>query len=201
MTRAALYARVSTTQHGQDVGLQLDELRQVAVQRGWTVADTYVDDGRSGADRHRPALARMLEDARRGRLDVVAVWKLDRLARDMAHLLEVAGLLETSGVDLCAVRDAAVDTTTPTGRFSLQILGSVAELERSLVKERVVAGLERARQRGVKLGRPRTQVDMRPVYAMLRTGHSLRATAEALGISRRTLTRRLALEPMPPADG
>ena len=84
--RAALYARVSTTGHGQDVGLQLDELRQVARQRGWVVQDEYVDAGVSGAKTSRPALDRMLADAREGRIDVVAIRKLDRLARSVRHL-------------------------------------------------------------------------------------------------------------------
>ena len=86
--RAAIYARVSTTGHGQDVGLQVEELRQVAAQRGWVVYDTFIDAGVSGAKTSRPALDRMLSDAREGRIDVVAVWKLDRLARSVAHLPE-----------------------------------------------------------------------------------------------------------------
>ncbi len=156
--RVALYARVSTAHHGQDVGLQLDELRQVATQRDRDVVAEHVDHGLSGGDHHRPALAAMLDQARRGKVDLAAVWKLDRLARDVRHLLGVAGELEACGVGLCSVRDAHVDTTTAQGRISLQILGSVAELER----------------------------------AMVRRGHSIRETARALGVSERTVRRRLA---------
>ncbi len=192
MTRVALYARVSTAHHGQDVGLQLDELRQVATQRDWDVVAEHVDHGLSGGDRDRPALAAALDQARRGRVDLVAVWKLDRLARDIRHLLALVSDLESWGVGLVSLRDANVDTTSAQGRFSLQILGSVAELERAMARERVVAGLERARRQGKVLGRPRRRLDMRPVKAMLRQGHSIRETARALGVSERTLRRRIA---------
>ncbi len=151
--RAALYARVSTTGHGQDAGLQLDELRQVAAQRGWE-AVAYVDEGVSGAKDSRPALDRMLVDAREGRLDVVAIWKLDRLARSVRNLLELVDSLNAWGVGLVSLRDAHIDTTTPSGRFTLQILAAVAELERELVRERVIAGVRRAQAAGKHCGRP-----------------------------------------------
>ena len=189
--RAALYARVSTSNHGQDVGLQLEELRQVAAQRGWTVAEEFVDAGISGARTQRPALDRMLAAAREGRVDVVAIWKLDRLARSVAHLLEIADSLNAWGVGLVSVRDAHVDTTSPAGRFALQILGAVAELERSLVRERVIAGVRRAQAAGKHCGRPRVELDLRPAVAMLDQGHGLKTIAKALGVSRATLRRRL----------
>ena len=188
--RAALYARVSTTGHGQDVGLQLDELRQVAAQRGWE-AVAYIDEGVSGAKDSRPALDRMLVDAREGRLDVVAIWKLDRLARSVRHLLELADSLNAWGVGLVSIRDAHIDTTTPSGRFTLQILGAVAELERGLVRERVIAGVRRAQAAGKHCGRPKVELDLRPALAMLGQGHGLKTTAKALGVSRATLRRRL----------
>ena len=193
--RAALYARVSTSHQGQDVGLQLDELRQVAAQRGWCVVSEHIDDGRSGADRTRPALAAALEDARLGQFDLLAIWKIDRLVRDTRHLLEVVAQLEGWGVGLASLRDSHIDTSTAQGRFTLQILSSVAELEKAMIRERVVAGIERARRRGVTLGRPRVRVDMRPVRAMLTQGYSIRQTAAAMGLSERTLRRRIAEEP------
>jgi len=188
--RAALYARVSTTGHGQDVGLQLDELRQVAAQRGWK-AVAYVDEGVSGAKDSRPALDRMLVDAREGRLDVVAIWKLDRLARSVRNLLELVDSLNAWGVGLVSLRDAHIDTTTPSGRFTLQILAAVAELERELVRERVIAGVRRAQAAGKHCGRPKVELDLRPALAMLGQGHGLKTTAKALGVSRATLRRRL----------
>ena len=190
-SRVALYARVSTSHRGQDVGLQLDELRRVAAQRGWAIVAEHVDEGRSGADRARPALADALEAARLGHIDLLAIWKLDRLARDTRHLLDVVSHLEEYGVGLVSLRDSHIDTSTAQGRFSLQILSSVAELEKEMIRERVRAGLERARRRGVKLGRPPVPLDMRPVRAMLAQGHSIRETARALGVSGRTLRRRL----------
>ncbi len=96
--RAALYARVSTVGHGQDVGLQLDELRQVAGQRGWEVVEEFTDEGVSGVKTSRPALDRMLADAQAGRFDVVAVWKLDRLGRSLQHVLGVLDQLTGQGV-------------------------------------------------------------------------------------------------------
>ena len=122
--RAALYARVSTVGHGQDVGLQLDELRQVAVQRGWTVADghEYVDEGVSGVKDSRPALDQMLAAARAGKLDVIAVWRLDRLGRDLRHLLAVCEDLASWGVGLVSLRDAGFDTTSAQGKLLLAVL-------------------------------------------------------------------------------
>jgi DNA invertase Pin-like site-specific DNA recombinase len=192
--RAAIYARVSTTHHGQDVGLQIEELYRVAEQRGWEVVGVYQDEGISGAKSARPALDRMLEDAARGRLDVIAVWKLDRLARSVLHLLDIAAALNTWGVGLVSVRDAHVDTTTPGGRFTLQILGAVAELERSLIQERVVAGVRRAQAQGKHCGRPRREVDLRPALALGAQGHGLKSIAKMLGLPRSTLRRRLAEE-------
>jgi len=188
--RAALYARVSTL-NGQDVGLQLDELRQVAGQRGWEVVAEFCDEGLSGAKTERPGLHRMLEQAREGRIDLVAIWKLDRLARSVAHLLHLADSLNAWGVGLVSVRDAHVDTTTPAGRFTLQILGAVAELERSLIRERVVAGVRRAQASGKHCGRPKVELDLRPAVALLEQGRSLKETSRILGLSRNTLRRRL----------
>lgn len=188
--RTAIYARVST-HNGQDVGLQVDELLQIAGQRGWEVVNTFIDEGISGSKTQRPALDRMLEQAREGRFDVVAIWKLDRLARSVAHLLELADSLNAWGVGLVSVRDAHVDTTTPAGRFTLQILGAVAELERSLIQERVIAGVRRAQAAGKHCGRPKVELDLRPALAMLDQGHGLKTTAKALGVSRATLRRRL----------
>lgn len=190
-TRVALYARVSTSGHGQDVGLQVEELRAVAAQRGWEVAGVYEDAGVSGTKASRPGLDRLLEDARLGRFELVAVWKLDRLARSVSHLLGVTEALKGWGVGLVSLRDAHVDTTTPAGRFSLQILGAVAELERSMIQERVVAGVRRAQAAGKHCGRPRRELDVRPAVALLREGRGLKEVARILKVPRATLRRRL----------
>lgn len=202
--RAALYARVSTLRHGQDVGLQLEELRQVAAQRGFVVVQEFVDDGVSGAKASRPALDRMLADAQAGRIDVVMVWKLDRLARSLAHLLEIVAVLSAAHVSFVSLRDPGIDTTTPTGRLMLQIVGAFGEFERALVQERVRAGVERAKAAGKHCGRRRTELDLRPALALLREGRDLKEIARILKISRTTLRRRLneagCWPPTPPVE-
>jgi DNA invertase Pin-like site-specific DNA recombinase len=188
--RAALYARVSTVAHGQDVGIQLDELRQVAAHRGWTTSD-YIDDGVSGARDSRPALDRMLADARAGRLDLVAVWRLDRLGRDLRHLLVVIDQLTAWGVGFVSLRDAGLDTTSPSGRLLLQLLGAFSEYEKAAIRERVVAGVRRAQAAGKHCGRPPKEIDVRPAVALLKEGRDLKEAARILKISRNTLRRRL----------
>ncbi|MFZ5481056.1 MAG: recombinase family protein [Myxococcota bacterium] len=189
-TRAALYVRCSTGH--QDVGLQLDELRAVAAQRGWEVAGVYEDTGISGTERSRPALDRLIADCKAGRVDVVVVWKLDRLARSVVHVCTLAESLHAWGVGLVSVRDATIDSTTPSGRFTLVILAAVAEMERALIVERVRAGVERARRNGKHLGRPRVALDARPALAMMEQGYGIKSIAKAMGVPRSTLRRRLA---------
>ena len=189
--RAALYARVSTSNHGQDVGLQLDELRQVAAQRGWRIVDEFVDEGISGAKDSRPALDRMMAAAQAGRMDVVMIWKLDRLGRSLRNLLVIIESLSVAGVGLTSVRDPGIDTTSPTGRLLLQLLGCFAEYERDLLRERVIAGVRRAQAAGKHCGRPRVELDLRPALALLKEGRSLKETSRILGVSRNTLRRRL----------
>lgn len=192
--RAALYGRVSTTGHGQNVDMQLDELRQVAGQRSWTVHREYVDEGISGAQESRAALDAMLEDARQGKLDVVAVWKLDRLGRSLQHLLCVLDELTRVGVQFVSVRDSGIDTTSPSGRLLLHLLGAFAEFERGLIRERVIAGVQRAQQSGKHCGRPRVDMDLRAATILLGQGHSLREVADMLRVPRTSLRRRLLEE-------
>ena len=187
--RAALYARVSTTGNGQDVGLQLDELRLVAVQRGWNPIE-YVYDGVSGAKDSRPALDRMMADARAGKLDLVAVWRFDRFARSTKHLLVALDELRCLGVDFLSLREQ-VDTSTPMGRAVLTIIAAISELERETTRERVIAGVRRAQAAGKHCGRPRVDMDLRPAQALLKEGRSLKETSRILGVSRTTLRRRL----------
>ncbi len=191
LKRVAIYARVSTTGHGQDVGLQLDELRQVAQQRGWKIAAEFVDEGISGGERSRPALDEMLDAARRGKLDLVVVWKLDRLGRSIQHLLQILDELQHHGVGFVSVRDAGIDTTSATGRLLLHLLAAFAEYERNLIRERVIAGVRRAQAAGKHCGRPRVEMDLRPAVSMLEAGYGLKAVATSLGVSRATLRRRL----------
>ncbi len=189
--RAALYARTSTIGAGQDVGLQLEELRLAGTQRGWKAVREYVDEGVSGAETQRPELERLLCDARAGRLDLVVVWKLDRLGRSLQHLLSLLDELQHLGVGFVSLRDAGLDSTSPTGRLLLHLLGAFAEFERCLIRERVIAGVRRAQAKGVHCGRPEVHIDLRPATSMLEAGYGLKAIATSLGVSRSTLRRRL----------
>ncbi len=194
VTRAALYARVSTSNHGQDVGLQLDELRQVAAQRGYVTTE-YVDQGVSGVKISRPALDRMLADAQAGKLDVVLVWKLDRLGRSLQHVLSILDALTGQGVDFVSLRDAGLDSTTPAGRLFTAMIAAFAAFERDLIQERVVAGVRRAQAAGKHCGRPRKATADKALVAakgLLEQGWGWRAVSEATGIQKDTLRRRLA---------
>lgn len=181
-TRVAIYARVSTTNHGQDVTLQTRELRQFAEARGWQVAGEYVDAGVSGAKDSRPELNRLMADAHKRRFDVVAVWRFDRFARSVSHLLRALETFRALGIEFVSFSEQ-MDTSTPTGKMIFTVLGAVAELERSLIAERVKAGLRNARAKGRKLGRPRVSVDAVKVAALRAQGHSWPKIARELGVS------------------
>ena len=188
--RVALYARISTTGRGQDSGLQLDELRQVAAQRGWTIIGEYADDGISGTKDTRPALDRMMADVRRGRIDVIMVWRFDRFARSVSHLLVALNEFRERGVDFISVREQ-VDTSTPMGRAVFTIVAAIAELEREIIVERVRAGVARAQAHGKHCGRPRRDLDLRAAHVLLGQGIGIRQVAAMLGLPRTSLTRRL----------
>src|SRR5580698_5293623 len=145
--RVAIYARVSTIGNGQSPEMQLRELREFCERRGWIVADEYVDIGISGATDSRPELNRLIADAHKRRFEVVCVWKFDRFARSVSHLLRALETFKALGVEFCSFSEQ-MDTSTPTGKMIFTVLGAVAELERSLIVERVRAGLRNARAKG-----------------------------------------------------
>lgn len=181
--RAAIYARVSTVD--QEPENQLRELRAYVSARGWSGVE-YVDHGISGAKERRPALDQLLADATRRRIDVVVCWRLDRLGRNLRHLVTLLDELTASGVRFVSIGEG-IDLGTPAGRLQLHILAALAEFERERVRERVLAGLERARTQGTALGRPRAAlpVDRLATVASL----SATAAAAALGVSRSTIKR------------
>lgn len=189
--RAALYARVSTTDKGQDPELQLVDLRKAAEARGWSVVGEYTDNGVSGAKESRPALDRMLRDVKAKRVDVVAVWKLDRLGRSLQHLLRLLSDMDAAGVAFVSTGDSGMDTTTANGRFMFQIIGAVAEFERSMIRMRVQAGVTRAIAGGKKWGRQVVAIDLTAPRLLLAQGRSQRQVALMLGLNERTLRRRL----------
>jgi DNA invertase Pin-like site-specific DNA recombinase len=180
--RVAIYARVSTANNGQDPTMQTRELREYAERRGWTVAGEYVDIGISGTKEKRAELDRLMADAHRRRFDVVAVWKFDRMARSVSHLLRVLETFGTLAIHFVSLSEA-IDTATPAGKMVFTVLGAVAELERSLIVERVRAGLRNARAKGKRLGRPRVTVDPAKIASLRAQGRSWPQIARELGIS------------------
>jgi DNA invertase Pin-like site-specific DNA recombinase len=152
-TKAAIYARVSTNNNGQDPTMQTRELREYCERRGWQVADCYVETGISGSKESRPELDRLMTDAHQRRFDAVLVWKLDRFGRSLRHLVNALAELEALGVAFVSLRDN-LDLSTPSGRLMFQIIGAMAEFERSLIVERVKAGMRNARAKGKRIGRP-----------------------------------------------
>jgi DNA invertase Pin-like site-specific DNA recombinase len=183
--RVAIYARVSTTNSGQSPEMQLRELREYCQHRGWELVDEYVDAGISGAKDSRPELNRLNADARRRRFDAVVVWKFDRFARSVSHLLRALEEFRSLGIEFVSLSEQ-VDTSTPTGKMIFTVLGAVAELERSLIAERVRAGLRNARAKGRRLGRPRKALDAHRIAHLRREGASWRAVGAALGVSTTT---------------
>ena len=186
--RVAIYARVSTTNHGQDVSMQTRELRQFAEARGWTIAGEYIDEGVRGAKDSRPELNRLMADAHKRRFDIVCVWRFDRFARSVSHLLRALETFKALGIDFVSFSEQ-MDTSTPAGKMVFTVLGAVAELERSLIVERVRAGLRNARSKGKKLGRPSKGIDRSTVETLRSQGVSWRAIAEKLGVGIGTLYR------------
>jgi DNA invertase Pin-like site-specific DNA recombinase len=181
--RAAIYARVSTAD--QNATNQTLELGRYIAARGWTAVE-YVDHGISGAKDRRPALDRMMADAKRRKFDVVVCWKLDRFGRSLQHLVNGIQSLTDAGVGFQSLGEG-IDTQSATGRLMLGILASFAEFERDRIRERVLAGLQRAKSQGKRLGRPKTNP---PTERLATVAHlSLTEAATALGISRATIKR------------
>jgi len=180
--RCAIYARISTSNHGQDVGMQTRELRQFAEARGWEITGEYLDEGISGTKDSRPELNLLMADAHKRKFDCVVVWKFDRFARSVSHLLRALETFNALGVGFVSLSES-LDTSTPAGKMVFTVLGAVAELERSLIAERVRAGLRNARAKGKRLGRPRYAVDAEQVRALRQAGLSIRQIARKVGCS------------------
>jgi DNA invertase Pin-like site-specific DNA recombinase len=180
--------------------MQLRELREYADRRGWEVTAEYVDQGWSGAKAERPELGRLMADARKRRFDAVLVWKLDRWGRSLAESIGTIQECVSLGIRFVAVtQNIDTDESNPTSRFLLHIMAAFSELERELIRERVVAGLRSAKAKGKRLGRPR-RVFRRDLALQLREeGWSWRRIAEALDVPVSTLVDRCRSE-IPPAE-
>src|SRR5271166_6657592 len=189
---AALYARVSTKDKGQDPEMQLTELREFAAKRGWQVAGEFVDVGVSGSRDSRPQLDAMMRLAKTRKLDVIAVWKLDRFGRSLRHLVDTLEELKAVGCAFVSLRDN-LDLTTPAGRMMFHVIGAMAEFERELIRERVRAGVAHARSKGQKLGRPKVRrdhdKDAKTIHRMRGDGDSYGEIADALGRTKSDIYR------------
>jgi DNA invertase Pin-like site-specific DNA recombinase len=190
MKRAALYMRVSTVdQHPENQRL---ELQRFAEQRGFHVVEEYTDHGVSGAKTRRPALDKLLKDAHRRRFDVVVVWACDRLARSTKHFLQCLDELNELGIQFLSQREA-IDTDGPLGRAIVVIVSAIAELERSLIVERVKAGMRRAKLDGRRIGRVPLDVDHAALVKDRLSGMSLTNVAKRYGLSRASVVRFVRL--------
>ena len=168
--------------------MQLRELRELCERRGWSVAEEYVDVGISGSKEDRAELNRLMADAHRRRFDAVVVWKFDRFARSVSHLLRALETFKALGIDFVSLSEQ-VDTSTPTGKMVFTVLGAVAEVERSLIAERVRAGIRNAKAKGKRLGRPRVTVDASRIATLRALGHSWGAIRRETGIGKGTAQR------------
>ena len=179
--KAAIYARVSTLDKGQDTEVQLRDLRSYAQARGWIVAGEYVDKGQSGAKDRRPGLDKLMTDVRKRKVDLILCWRLDRLGRSLKHLILTLDELQSVGVGFVSYNEN-LDLTTSTGRLMFQLLGAFAEFERNLIKERVKAGLANAKAKGAKLGRPSPEFDEDELLRLRKSGVTIRGIAERLNL-------------------
>jgi DNA invertase Pin-like site-specific DNA recombinase len=186
--RVALYARVSTK--AQNPESQLLPLREYAKNRGFTDVTEYVDHGFSGSKDHRPALDRLMSDARARRLDAVVVWKFDRFARSVRHLVNALADLQHVNCQFLSLTEN-LDTSSPLGQALFSIVSAIGQLERDLIRERVKAGLDRARSSGIVLGRRPKPVNVELVLSTYQGLKSVRLVASALNMSRALVHRTL----------
>jgi DNA invertase Pin-like site-specific DNA recombinase len=186
MKKTAIYARVSTPE--QHIETQLYDLRKLAAQRGFEITREYCDQGVSGSKARRPGLDSMMNDARRGEFSVVLVAAFDRIARSTKNFLEIVDELGSVNIEFVSAREA-IDTSGPMGRMFLTMVGSIAELERSLIVERIKAGMRRAKMEGRTLGRAPLSVDRKALVRDRLSGMSLTDVAKKYRISRASVVR------------
>jgi putative DNA-invertase from lambdoid prophage Rac len=163
--------------------MQLRELREYCERRQWAITSEFVDVGVSGAKDSRPELNKLMAAAKQRRFDAVLVWKLDRLGRSLKHLISALGEFESLGISFISLRDS-FDLTTPAGRLMFNMVASLAEFERDLIRERVKAGIANRRAKGFHVGRKPVSIDAKRLQALRSEGQTIRQIADALGVSR-----------------
>ncbi len=187
--KIALYARVSTHDR-QNTEVQLEPLRAHAQNRGWEITKAFVDKGISGSKDKRPALDQLMKAAWSGEFEKVLVWRFDRFARSVKHLITALETFRNLKIDFVSIQEQ-FDTSTPIGQAMFTIIGAMAQLERDIIRERVKAGLDRARSLGKRLGRPIARAKPEQARLLSQEGLSLQEIANRLKCSRSTVRRRL----------
>jgi DNA invertase Pin-like site-specific DNA recombinase len=196
--KVLIYARVSTSHHDQKPEIQINELRRFCEARGWQITQEITDHGFSGSTDNRPGLKKLMALAKSREVDAIVVVKLDRLFRSLKHLVTTLEEFQSLGITFVATKDQ-VDYSTPAGRLFVQILGSLAEFEKSLLRERTLMGLEHAKSIGKKLGRPKT-TDSMAIVELRQQGLSHREIQSQLNISKGSISRALKNAPKTPSE-
>jgi len=191
--KVAIYARVSTSHHDQNPDIQIQDLLRYCDMRGWKVEEQIIDFASGGTDK-REGLRRLFQLVEVGAITCIAVTKLDRLFRSLRQLVSTLDDFQSKGVSFVATKDA-IDYTTPSGRLFTQILGSLAEFERSLVRERTLAGLQYAKNfKGKTLGRPKQKRNLSLILHLKGQGLSTREIGQMVGCSQATIVRELQID-------
>jgi DNA invertase Pin-like site-specific DNA recombinase len=185
----AIYARVSTDK--QKVDMQISDLREYVKRAGWTIYREFIDQGYTGKNISRPAFKEMIDEARQRKFGTLLVWKLDRLGRSLKDLINTLDELGSLGIDFISY-DNKIDTSTPTGKLVFQVIGAVAEFERDIISERVKAGLNNAKRKGKRLGRPPiAPYAIQKAKDLREKGLSYRAIGKRLQISEGVIRKHL----------
>ena len=192
ITRVALYARTSTIDR-QDPEMQLRELREYAGIREWEITGIYEDRGYTGTNSNRPMLMQVLRDAKQRRFDIILVWKLDRWGRSLREIVMMLQELSDHGIEFCSLKDA-LDLSTSQGRLMMHLLAAFAQFEADIIKTRVLAGLDNAKAKGKRLGRPRLH-DSDAIRSLRAEGLSYRAIQRRLSVPMGCISRALAAAP------
>lgn len=187
--RIAIYARISTSDKSQDLDTQLIPLKQYTEQRGWKIYEIYTDEI-SGSKESRPSLNRLMKDAHKRKFDGVLVWRFDRFSRSTKQLINSLETFRSLGINFVSYQEA-IDTSTPAGQMMFTMISAFAQFERSIIQERVKAGLEKAKAKGKKLGRPKQKRDINQIIKLRQSGLSIRQIASELNISRSAVERSL----------